>query len=67
VHGKRTYKNDIKRLSLRNPSFEGIDSKTSILGNFDGMSILLEDLDGKFLVDKIIFSQKDIEGDVIGS
>jgi hypothetical protein len=37
-------------------------AKTSVLGYFDGMSILL---DGQLLIDEIIFGQEDVECHVI--
>ena len=63
---KSTYESEAERLSLCNPGFKRINSKTSILSNLNRMSILFKNLDGKLLVDEIIFSKVQLAIDSSG-
>jgi hypothetical protein len=63
---REAYQDDIERLNLGYPPLESIDRQTAVFGNLNGMAILLKDLDGQLLIDQVVFSEQDIERDVVG-
>lgn len=63
---REAYQDNVKRLNLSYPPFESIDRQTAVFGNLNGMAILLKYLDGQLLIDQVVFSEQDIERDVVG-
>ena len=46
---------------------DSINRKLTVLGDLDGVSELLKNLDGDTLVDDVVLGQQDVVGDVAGS
>lgn len=63
---RQAYQDNVERLGLGYPPLESIDRQTAVFGNLNGMAILLKYLDGQLLIDQVIFSEQDIERDVVG-
>ncbi len=59
------HKNDVEWLPLCNSTLESINGQASILRNLNSMAILLEYLHGQFLVDQVVLSQENVEGNII--
>lgn len=57
---RNTHQDDIKRSVTLHPSLERLDSERTVLRNLHLMSVLLQNLDSKLLVDQVVFSDENV-------
>ena len=61
------YQNDVKRSVLLNPGLERLDSQGPVLGDFDNVTVFLENLHRQFLVDQVVLREENVKRDIVDS